>query len=282
MRLRISHETVYEYTEPAFDSHNEVRLRPRDDELQRCLSFELLTDPPTSLRSRPDYFGNTVHHFGVAGYHRRLTIRAEALVETARPPVAGPPRDRPLALGGLEPGTGRDQLLEYLAPSQYVPLGDEISQAAAGLAREAAGDGARFWDAVLRYFRANLAFETGSTSVEDDALKVLQQRSGVCQDFAHLVMALARAAGVPARYVSGYVQPTEGRAEASHAWADLYLPGGGWVGLDASGPGPIDDRYVRVAVGRDYADANPVRGTFRGGGRQELAVGVQVQQPQQQ
>jgi transglutaminase-like putative cysteine protease len=127
-----------------------------------------------------------------------------------------------------------------------------------------------------------MTYQSGSTSVEDDASTVLRQRSGVCQDFAHLTIALSRAAGVPARYVSGYVKPPGGDGVASHAWAELYLPGPGWVGLDTSGPGPIGERYVRLAYGRDYADANPVRGTFSGGGRQDLRVDVRVQQVQQQ
>ena len=127
-----------------------------------------------------------------------------------------------------------------------------------------------------------MTYERGSTTVEDDALTVLRQRRGVCQDFAHLASALARAAGVPARYVSGYVRPPEGDGEASHAWVELYLPGSGWVGLDGSGDGPIDHRYVRVAYGRDYADTNPVRGAFRGGGTSALHVDVSVQQAQQQ
>jgi transglutaminase-like putative cysteine protease len=282
MRLEIRHETLYEYAEPAFDSHNEVRLQPLEDDLQRCESFELAVDPPAQVRCRADYFGNTVHYFSVAGYHRRLAIRAEAIVVTEKPPADGPPRNGVVPLSHLEQPGVREPLVEYLTASHYVPLTDELRRVAAERVDEAGGDGARFWDALIQYFRANLTYEPGSSNVEDDAAKVLRQRRGVCQDFAHLTIAFARAAGVPARYVSGYVQPSYGIAEASHAWAELYLPGPGWVGLDTSGPGPIDERYVRVAYGRDYADANPVRGTFRGGGRQDLSVAVSVEQVQQQ
>src|SRR5207249_8761393 len=143
-------------------SHNEVRLRPRDDDLQRCLSFELKTEPFSSLRSRPDYFGNTVHYLSVPEAHRRLVIRAESLVETLPPPHLGPPRDRPLPLVELERPAVRDPLVEYLTPSQYVPLADEIRQVAMNLARGAGGDGAAFWNGLLAYFRDNLTYETGS------------------------------------------------------------------------------------------------------------------------
>lgn len=282
MRLRIRHETVYSYAEPAFDSHNEVRLQPFDDELQRRLSFELATEPVARTRSRLDYFGNAVHYFSVAGYHSRLAIRAEAVVETFKPSCEGPPRDEPLPLAALDQLAIQHQLAEYLTPSRYVPLNDEIRQVAHDLVRMAREDGAAFWDALGQYFRETFTYERGLTSVEDDATKVLKQRRGVCQDFAHLTIALARAAGVPARYVSGYVQPLDEPAQASHAWAELYLPGPGWVGLDTSGSGAIGERYARIAYGRDYADAVPVRGTFRGGGRQELIVGVDLQDHAQQ
>jgi transglutaminase-like putative cysteine protease len=282
MRLRIRHETVYDYDEQVYDSHNEVRLQPLDDNLQRCLSFRLTTDPATQVRSRLDYFGNTVHYFSVAPYHQRLVILAEAVVTTEKPPVEGPPRDRRLPLDALKQRGTQDSLIEYLAPSAYVPVADELQQLASQLVREADGDGAVFWDGLLSYFRENLTYETGSTTVRDDALKVLRQRRGVCQDFAHLTVGLSRAAGVPARYVSGYVEPTGAESGASHAWAELYLPGAGWTGLDPSGAGPIGEQYVRLAYGRDYADANPIRGTFRGGGRQLLAVGVSVQEVQDQ
>jgi transglutaminase-like putative cysteine protease len=278
MRLRIRHETIFEYDGQVHDSHNEVRLQPLDDELQTCLSFQLRTDPAAQVRTRSDYFGNMVHYFSVAPYHRRLAIRVEALVVTETPSSVGPPRERSLRLADLAEFEfcGRAPLVEYLAPSPYVPLAEELQELGNDLAQKAGGEGAGFWDALLTYFQENLTYEPGSTNVRDDALKVLGQRRGVCQDFAHLTIGLARAAGVPARYVSGYVEPTSGESGASHAWAELYLPGPGWVGIDPSGAGPIDEHYIRVAYGRDYADANPIRGTFRGGRRQDLAVAVSV------
>ena len=281
MRLSITHETVYQYAEPAFDSHNEVRLRPLDDDLQQTLRFDLSTEPRAAVRTRSDYFGNTVHYFSVPGYHRSLRIRAESLVMTQQPAILGPQRERPLPLSASPQSLQQSGLAEFLSPSSYVPRSDELQELGRCLVRASDGDAARFWDALLGYMHENLSYVPGATGVEDDALKVLHDRRGVCQDFAHLVLGLSRAAGVPARYVSGYVKPVEGGADASHAWAELHLPALGWVGMDASARGPIDERYVRVAYGRDYADANPVRGTFKGGGQQQLQVGVRVQHPQQ-
>ena len=280
MRIRILHETVFQYDEPAFDSHNEARLQPLDDEQQRCLRFDLTTDPPTNPRTRRDYFGNVVHYFSVPGYHRRLAIRAEAVVVTFESMMPAFPASGSAPLAALEDPALRAPLVEYLEASRYVPLADELRGVAREVLAAADGDGVRFWEALLGYFREHLTYEKGSTSVEDDALMVLRHRRGVCQDFAHLSIALARAAGVPARYVSGYVQPEDGPGEASHAWAELYLPPHGWLGIDPSAAGPIDYRYVRVAYGRDYEDANPVRGAFRGGGKQALSVDVDVQQQQ--
>lgn len=282
MRIHITHETIYEYAEPAFDSHNEVRLQPIDDELQRCLRFDLTTDPATNPRTRRDYFGNVVHYFSVPGYHRRLAIRAEATVVTFESMIAPFPPRGPSPLAALDDPKVRAPLVEYLEASPYVPLADEIRTVARRLRASANGDGVRFLESVLGYVQGHLTYASGSTTVGHDALAVLRQGEGVCQDFAHLTAALARAAGVPARYVSGYVRPAEGPGQASHAWAELYLPEHGWIGIDPSGPGPIAERYARVAYGRDYADANPVRGAFRGGGKQYLNVDVNVEQAQQQ
>jgi transglutaminase-like putative cysteine protease len=282
VRIRVQHETVYEYAEPAFDSHNEVRLQPIDDELQRCLGFSLTTDPPANTRTRRDYFGNVVHYFSIPGYHRRLSIRAEALVVTFESMAAIFPPPGPVGLPSEAECEADDRLMELREASTYVPLADEVVEVAGDLKAAAHGDGLRFWEALLAFFKGSLTYEKGATTVEDDALDVLRRRRGVCQDFAHLTIALARAAGVPARYVSGYVRPSEGESQASHAWAELYLPGPGWLGIDPSGPGMVDHRYVRVAYGRDYADANPVRGAYRGGGSSNLSVDVSVQQVQQQ
>src|SRR5918911_532322 len=161
MRIHISHETVYEYAEPAFDSHNEVRLQPIDDELQRCLRFDLTTDPSTNPRTRRDYFGNVVHYFSVPGYHRRLVIRAEATVvtfESMLPPF--PPRG-PSPLAALEDPKVRGPLVEYLEASQYVPLVDEIRLVARSLRDSANEDGVRFLESVLGYVKARLTYESG-------------------------------------------------------------------------------------------------------------------------
>jgi transglutaminase-like putative cysteine protease len=282
MRLEIHHETVYEYEHAVHASHNEVRLQPLEDDLQTCLSFQLTTDPAATLRSRRDYFGNVVHYFSVAEPHRKLVIRTDALVLTNPPPALGPPRDRTLPMEELDEPSVRGARAEFLAASPMAGTSPLIRATASPLRVRADGDAAAFWDGLLTFLKLNIEYVPGSSEVTDDAETVLRSKRGVCQDFAHLTIALARAAGVPARYVSGYVRPVDGLAEASHAWAELFLPGAGWVGMDASGPGPIDERYVRVAFGRDYTDANPVRGTFSGGGRQALTVGVTVQHQQQQ
>ena len=282
MRLEIEHETVYEYARPAHSSHNEVRLQPVEDDLQACLSFQLTTEPRTLPRTRLDYFGNVVHYFSVPDAHTRLVIKSSALVLTTMPTVLGPPRDHPLPLAELDHHEVRVPVAEFLAPSPRAPLSDAIRAAAREVRAAADGEGAKFWDALLAFLKSELAYEPGTTVVEDNADHVLKNKRGVCQDFAHVAIAVARAAGVPARYMSGYVRPVNGLAQASHAWAELYLPPAGWIGLDGSGPGAIDDRYVRVAIGRDYSDANPVRGTFSGGGQQELSVEVTVQHQQQQ
>ena len=280
MRLEIVHQTVYAYDEPAHDSHNELRLQPIDDARQRLLRFELRVEPAVALRARTDYFGNQVHYFSVPGMHRRLSIQAEAEVETLGGEQLWPrPGELGLALGDDPDSQAAGD--EYLIPGRFTARTPEIERLAEVVTGRAARDGGAFCAALLACLRERLEYVPGWTSVDDSAATVLEQGRGVCQDFAHVAIALAQAAGVPARYVSGYVKPTDAPGTASHAWAEIFLPGRGWIGLDASHEGPIDERYVRVAVGRDYADATPVRGTIRGGGKQSLAVDVLVRQAQQ-
>jgi transglutaminase-like putative cysteine protease len=280
MRLSIVHQTVYEYDEPAYDSHNELRLQPIDDARQRLHRFELRVEPSAPLRERSDYVGNRVHYFSVPGAHRRLLIRSAAEVETLPGEQAWPrPGETGLILG--DDFASQEAGDEYLIPGRFTARSAEIERLAEGVCARADGDGGAFCAALLQCLQDGLEYVPGWTSVDDSASTVLEEGRGVCQDFAHVAIALAQAAGVPARYVSGYVKPADQPGTASHAWAELFLPGTGRIGLDASHDGPIDERYVRVALGRDYADATPVRGTIRGGGKQALSVDVLVQQAQQ-
>ncbi len=277
MLLRLLHRTTFVYAGQAHDSFNEVRLAPVDDELQACRSFALRVEPGAPLREYRDFYGNLVHYFDVVAGHGRLAVEAESEVETT--PDAKRRAVPAVPSSVLESFPEKELLAEFFTDSHYVPL-------TAGLWREAqdALDGGRgdLWSEVLRLGRhvhRTFSYRPNSTGVNTRAPDALKLRAGVCQDFAHVMLGLCRSVGMPARYVSGYfLNPNRrpGEAEASHAWVEAFIPGFGWAAYDPTHDRPADDRYVKIAVGRDYADIRPVSGTYRGAPTKELRVAVRV------
>ncbi|MBJ7601473.1 MAG: transglutaminase family protein [Candidatus Nephthysia bennettiae] len=266
MRLQVTHVTSYRYSAPISETHMEVRLRPSDGMGQRLVSFQLELFPEAPLREYVDGFGNHVHHFDHLPEHDRVELISRSVVETGRSRAAAD-GDRPDDLLLFRPpvvdGPGVRRLAERHRPR-------DLDSAAAV---ETALD--RLTVAISRDFEYRPLSTTVTTAVDE----VLRLRTGVCQDFAHLFIAVARAMGVPTRYVSGYVHsggdlPTIG---ASHAWAEAWLPGRGWIGYDATHPIRAGENHVRVAVGRDYRDAAPTRGVYVGAARGQLDVRVEVQ-----
>lgn len=281
MRYRITHRTAYTYAGPSYESFNEVRLQPVSGETQTCLDFELAIDPPATVITFRDYYGNAVHDFGVPYLHDHLTIEATSEVVT----FAGPEE----ALGGPCPGEvdgspplaelAADALLadewaEFLSPSTYVVLEPASGELTRALLTDAPVVTAyAFLQRAGAYIRERFTYQLGATNVYSTVAEVIAGGSGVCQDFAHLLLSLCRHAGLPARYVSGYLGDVE-RSDASHAWIEAFIPPYGWIGLDPTIGVPCTGRHVKVAVGRDYADVAIVRGTYRGGAAATLEVTV--------
>ena len=228
-----------------------------------------------------DYYGNAVHDFGVAYLHDRLVIEATSDVVThaeADEPLAGPAEGEPDASPAIRELAGdealADDLAEFLGPSAYVPLADgSAAVAEAVLAEDPEASALAFLTRAADHVRARLEFRVGATTVESSVAEVLAGGSGVCQDFAHVLISLCRHAGLPARYVSGYLGGVE-VASASHAWVEAYVPPYGWLGVDATLGTPCTGRHVKLGVGRDYADVAVLRGTYQGGGHAELEVEV--------
>ena len=281
MRYRIRHRTSYRYAEPAFESFNEVRLQPLAGPTQTLLDFDLSIEPPATVISFRDYHGNAVHDFGVAYLHDRLVIESTSDVVThagADEPLAGPAEGEPDASPALSEVTGdpvlEDELAEFLGPSAFVPLADETARIAGALLGDDPGASAlAFFKRAADDVRERLDYVLGTTTVESSVAEVLAGGSGVCQDFAHVLISLCRHVGLPARYVSGYLGGVEA-ASASHAWVEAYIPPYGWVGLDATLGKACTGQHVKLGSGRDYADVAVLRGTYHGGGRAELEVEV--------
>lgn len=277
MQLRVLHRTTFVYAGEAKDSFNEVRLRPVDDLTQSCKKFSLHYSPDAEDRAYDDFYGNTIHYFDIAPAHSKLVIEANSLVHTV--PIADRPPVPSVPAAELERSLEREMLAEFYTASHYVPLDVEIWREAQDALADGRGD---IWTDVKRFgshIYKTFAYKPRSTGVNTRATEALKLRMGVCQDFAHVMIGLCRSIGIPARYVSGYFYNTSHRPreiEASHAWMEAYIPGYGWAAYDPTHDRIADDRYIKVAVGRDYADIRPVNGTYRGAPTRSLKVTVTV------
>jgi transglutaminase-like putative cysteine protease len=277
MHISLLHRTTFTYVGKATDSFNEVRLKPVDDAAQACRSFDLRVEPATQLRDYVDFYGNTVHYFDVVAPHKTLMIEANSEVETTpndlRPAV-------PVVAHDAEDASGEQELRsEFLVESHYVPLAVEVWKEAQDALKEGRSD---LWSDVrtlCRHVFTQFAYKPRSTGVQTTALDALKLRAGVCQDFAHVALGMLRCSGIPARYVSGYFirldkKPDE--EDASHAWIEAFIPGYGWAAYDPTHDRRADERYVKMASGRDYGDICPVSGSYRGGKTRSLSVRVMV------
>jgi transglutaminase-like putative cysteine protease len=281
MRYRITHQTSYRYASPAYESFNEVRLQPVTDEAQTCLDFGLTIDPPASVIAFRDYYGNAVHDFSVPYLHDRLTVEATSdVIVHAEPdePLAGPKTgasdESPLLAILAKDDRFADDNMEFLTQSTYVGLGRSSQRFVDELLDRQERTTA--YDYLIRAGEAvhkRLTYQLGTTTVHSTVSEILSVGSGVCQDFAHVLIALCRLAGLPARYVSGYLGDTA-EATASHAWAEINVPPYGWIGFDATSGVRCTGRHVKVGFGRDYADVSVMRGTYRGGTSADLDVTV--------
>ena len=272
MQLRVVHRTTFTYAGEAKESFNEVRLRPADTDTQRCLDFSLRIDPGTEPRDYADFHGNTVHYFEVHAPHQRLCVTAVSRIETT--PLAARPAVPEVTAEELAASPEREMLAEFHTDSPYVPLEVELwreaQDALEGRRGEVWGDVRRLGEHIHRTF----TYRPNSTGVSTRAPDALRLRAGVCQDYAHVLVGLCRSLRIPALYVSGYFF-TPG-ADASHAWAEVYVPGHGWRGLDPTHGTQPDDRYIKVAVGRDYADVAPTRGHYKGTQKRSIDVAVEI------
>jgi transglutaminase-like putative cysteine protease len=268
LKLEIVHSTRYRYTGPIAETVMEVRLQPMDGGGQRCLDFQLELSHGVEARSYIDGYGNRVHYFNLVRPHTNLNVTSRSVVET-----------------GLEsePNIGEELVQDFLrfrSPVKHVEGVEElakrhqITDADSAEAVEAALDELTL--SISREFTYDRTVTTVYSAVDD----VLALKAGVCQDFAHLFIAAARAMGVPARYVSGYIHDPSvtGHAVASHAWAEAWVPMRGWVGFDATHPVRTTQHHVRLAVGRDYTDAAPTRGVYVGSATGTMAIRVKTKE----
>lgn len=268
MQLHIRHETLYRYGEPVKRSVQNLRLTPRRDPVQRALSWAI--SAPGRQHEQIDAYGNVVHLLTLDEPHREIRIVVQGVVETMDGEGESLPNEgklSPLTYLAETSLTRADTALHSFAVEWLPRSGDRRS----GLLKLA--------DAVSEAVR----YERGATDVHESAANAFNRGKGVCQDHAHVFIACCRATGIPARYVSGYVYTGKDGEVASHAWVDAWLgPEQGWMPIDVTHRTLAGARHCRLAVGRDYLDACPVRGVRRGGGAEEMKVAVVIAASAQQ
>ena len=280
MEFTILHQTTYRYPAKIHESYTVCHLQPLSDATQYCTKYDLQISPRARAFSYVDRFGNQVQHFGVLPDHDVLSITARSAVATVR---AASDESIDATRGSLESDPAYACMYDFLHESTYIAFGPELRALAAQIG--APGDDVGSWYLAAGHaIKTGFTYDRGATSVRTTVDESVNLRGGVCQDFAHILVALCRFAGIPARYVSGYIFSGQESgilgAEASHAWCEAYLPPYGWVGFDPTNDKRINDEFVKIAVGRDYRDVSPVRGVYKGasvGAGSELSVNVAME-----
>ena len=278
-RYRVEHISEFRYAEPVRESAMLLRLHPSEESGQRVLSFKLRIKPATVCAVCHDAFDNRCHLLNILKPHRRATVRAISEVETAT--AALPERMDASAWNALGERDMSLRYWEFLAPSRFARPGPALESFVKKHGIRRSEDPLSSLLALSARLHSVLRYEPGSTAVDSPIERILATGKGVCQDYAHVMIAIGRIWGIPSRYVSGYIKPDDiagedARAAASHAWAEFLLPELGWVGLDPTHGGAAAPGHIRTAAGRDYGDAAPTRGTVFGGGDSRLLVRVAV------
>jgi transglutaminase-like putative cysteine protease len=283
VRLDIRYVTRFDYGAAVVESQNELRACPASDEHQQVVHYRVTTSPTSRVSSYLDYWGTRVDTFGVAAAHDRLEVVAAATVET----VARPEPGHDVPLSELSDPGWRDVNLEYLQRSPHVAWGQAVVSRAREVAAGIGGSGdVRSLIEAVDAEVGGLDYRPGRTAVGIQVEDVLAAGAGVCQDFAHLSIALLRVLGIPARYVSGYFFTADDRtgAEAesdeveveTHAWVEAAVPGFGWWAFDPTNRSSVGERHVTIGRGRDYDDVAPFRGVFSGAPEHDLSVNVRM------
>jgi len=272
MILEVQHETRFEYSEAVTESMTEVRMEPASDDDQSCCSFHLAVSPATELFRYQDGFRNRVHHYNLRPTHDQVRILAASIIETH-------PQSRSLEASQATYPLDFEQLpldvmdfLKFRGPVRPTPRLTPLIEALRP------PDGTRLAELVARishYIRGHFEYARAVTLASSPIDDVLEKGKGVCQDFTHLMIALLRTLEVPARYVSGYIHRPN-KDSQSHAWCEVWLPDLGWLGIDPTNDCVVNERFIKVAVGRDFTDVPPNKGVYRGRGQEAIFVRVET------
>jgi transglutaminase-like putative cysteine protease len=277
VRVAISHLTRLDFAAEVMESVMDTHLGPRDDSDQYVERFEIRLEPTGHVRSYPDGFANTAHLLTHTRPHSFLQVTAESQVRTQLTDPFQLPPGPPQALNPMELADGLDA-------SPLIPRLAAVEEMVAPFRLTEPSDAFEVVRSMTEMIHRDFTYRQNVTDVDTSIERIVEERQGVCQDFAHLLIGLCRAIDIPARYASGYIvvngnaepgAPTRG-SDASHAWIEAFTPTHGWRGFDPTNNLVANDRYVKIAIGRDYHDVPPTRGTYQGGGTETLSVAVSV------
>jgi transglutaminase-like putative cysteine protease len=272
MLYSITHKTKLDYSQPISESVVEVRVMPRTDDRQVLRQFDIMVTPTCKANYHTDWLGNTVHQFSVTGIHDHVDITSKCIVETR--PCNHALSEFVAPLEGLIKDHRSWDYLQHDGPVVNDPalpaLSSRLGLDKANRVGEALG-------IVLERTRDIITYRRGMTNSSSTVSDVLRAGNGVCQDFAHVSLALLRRMGIPCRYVSGYMHRADAPEVETHAWVEAFVPGVGWVAFDPTHGTLAEEQYVTVAVGRSYADVPPNRGVYRGDARESIGVSVVIE-----
>jgi transglutaminase-like putative cysteine protease len=273
----IKHITRYTYASTVIDCSNQVMLYPINDSLQIVKSHELKITGDPDIEIYTDFFENKIGVFSLIKPHNELTIESDIVVSTT--PVISPIDDLPAAeqWEELKKLCGVFPYMDFMHREKFA-ADEEIKKLLTGkvdVSRTPLVNA----NLLSEYVFTNFEYKKGVTSIETGIDEILKLKAGVCQDFAHILLVMLHMSGIPARYVSGYICPKnhELRGEgATHAWVEAYIPFFGWLGLDPTNNCIVSDRHVRLAIGRNFSDCTPVKGTYKGSSEHTLEVSVSI------
>ncbi len=283
MLFEIVHRTDYRYGRSASEAYIEARLTPPTLPTQAIVSHTIEFTPPTAVSTYTDYFGNPVTFYSMTLRHERLSVINRLTVRTHEVHRPQESLDVKVAEARQLVSSKMADVFDYLQPTPLVPTGSTSFE----WTRRHFSSDAPLGEALAGLNRAiyeKFEYKPGATSNSTSLATIWKQRAGVCQDFSHIMLSVLRTAGIPARYVCGYIetdpvetgpgQPRLVGAVATHAWVEALVPGMHWIALDPTNNQWCGQRHVAMAYGRDFADASPVRGTFKGSGANNMSVKV--------